>query len=296
MRQPIDGGRAELPAGTSGRPAKLTSWRSVLQLPGSRRWRLVVARRRRRYLGSLVFLAAIVAGAARLLAAVGDVVEPGRPFVVHGRRRARLARRRRRRALAAARGRAFACVALELLGSGSHAARSDTVAEPLGLHESPVSRAPEPGGLPALSLVPDQHVLYRQSTCPRGTSLGFVSRQIGRHTCVTGTVPLTWPGQPRPAGSERVDERVGRHAADPISGSTKKKLADGDDDAAEDGGLERQLARRLAAGGRQADTRRARACTAPARGRSSSRGSPPSRRAPTITSHTQPRSYAAEKA
>ena len=35
----------------------------------------------------------------------------------------------------------FACVALELLGSGSRAARSDAVAEPLGVHESPVSRA-----------------------------------------------------------------------------------------------------------------------------------------------------------
>ncbi len=92
---------------------------------------------------SLVLLAAIVAGAARLLAAVGDVVDARSDrfaVVMVGAGLASLVAAGAAHVPLLAVG-LFACVALELLGSGSHAARSDTVAEPLGLHESPVSRA-----------------------------------------------------------------------------------------------------------------------------------------------------------
>jgi hypothetical protein len=92
---------------------------------------------------SLVLLAAIVAGAARLLAAVGDVVDARTdrfPVVMSAAGLASLVAAGAAHVPLLAVG-LFACAALELLGSGSSAVRSETAAEPLSLHETPVSRA-----------------------------------------------------------------------------------------------------------------------------------------------------------
>jgi hypothetical protein len=91
---------------------------------------------------SLVLLAAILAGAARLLAAVGDVVDARTdrfPVVMATAGLACLVAAGAAHVPLLALG-LLPCLGLELLGSGSPA-RSDTVAEPPSLHETPVSRA-----------------------------------------------------------------------------------------------------------------------------------------------------------
>jgi len=92
---------------------------------------------------SFVLLGAIVAGAARLLAAVGDAVDARTdrfPVVTAAAGLASLVAAGAVHVPLLALG-LLACAALELLGSGSPAVRSDTVVEPLSLHETPVSRA-----------------------------------------------------------------------------------------------------------------------------------------------------------